>query len=53
VTTSRAAGADRRAIQGTNVAHANVPAPQVVEMDVDLGRGVDSNVDVFVADYVL
>jgi len=48
-----AAGADLRTIQGTNVANANVPTPQVVEMDVDLGRGVDRNVDVFVADYVL
>src|SRR4029077_17400146 len=48
-----ASGADTRAVKGTNITHAKFSAPQVVQVDVDLGRSVDRNVDIFVADDVL
>lgn len=48
-----ATGAGARAIQGTNVAYADFATPQVVEMDGNFSRGIDGNVDVFIADYVV
>jgi hypothetical protein len=45
--------ADRRSIERADISHASFAAPKVVQTDVDLGRSVDRDVEVFLADDVL
>src|SRR5437588_8528850 len=41
-----------RMIESTYVAHADFVTEQIVEVDIDLSRGIDGNIDVFVTDRI-
>src|ERR1039457_3199017 len=47
------ASAHRRTVECTNIPDPNAGPQQRVQMDVDLGRGIDRYVDILIADQVL
>ena len=47
------AGAHRGTVEGTNIPDPDATPQQRVQMDIDLGRGIDRYVDILIADYVL
>src|ERR1039457_4671065 len=47
------AGAHRRTVERTNISDPDATPQQRIQMDVDLGRGIDRYVDILIADHVL
>src|ERR1035441_126437 len=47
------ARAHRRTVERTNIPDPNAGPQQRIQMDVDLGRGIDRYVDILIADHVL